>query len=94
MQDLKNSSAGYKILLLGRYKFEIDYDLSISYQRYACESYTGLIFITEDGDKYDVVNNYSMGFRLLINNKDGWKDIPFNSSTFWFLPPGIIVEEV
>lgn len=75
----------------------IMFDTFIKHEKYSCEWYCGIIFyIPNDGNIitgnygiYDVVNNKYMGNRILVSNKDGWKDIPFKKTTFHFLPPGV-----
>jgi hypothetical protein len=91
----------YEIYILDKYIFL--YDSSIKFETYKCESYYGIIFMI-DGDgnsivnpthgRYDVVHNFVLGDRLLICNQNGWKDIPFHSGTFGFLPKGIEVIEL
>ena len=75
----------------------------IRYETYQNEWYYGIIFFIEgEGDdlickdgRYDVVHHYHMDWeRLLINNKDGWKDLPFHNGTFRFLPDQIKVLEL
>jgi len=77
---------------LGNYMFL--YPTKFEYEKYSCKDYSGIIFETEDC-RYDVCNNYLMGWRLIINPKaGGFKDIPFKPSTFGFLPDEIIVKEI
>jgi hypothetical protein len=78
-------------LVLGNYKFTF----TLKHEAYSCESYSGVIFYTEGGARYDVVNNPLLGFRLIISEQPGWcREIPFKPETFSFLPSDIKVEEV
>lgn len=72
--------------------FIINLNDDVKYERYHDKHYDGIIFYDKDGGKYDVVNNYLMGYRLIINNHEGFKDIPFRESTFCFLPAGVEVK--
>ena len=77
---------------LGNYLFL--YPTKLEKERYSCKDYSGIIFETDDC-RYDVCNNYLMGFRLIINPKaGGFKDIPFKPATFGLLPEDIIVKEI
>lgn len=88
MQALRKENVDKYIL--DKYLFIFD----ASYETYSCESYSGIIFYS-NGNKYDVVNNYLMGFRLIINEANGsWRDIPFKPATFGFLPNNIEVREL
>jgi hypothetical protein len=87
MQDLEN--AQFKEFTLDQYL--LTFDSNIRYETYNEKWYYGIIFYDSDGGKYDVIHNYALGNRLLINNKDGWKDIPFKEATFGFLPDGVQV---
>jgi hypothetical protein len=45
--------------------------------------------------RYDIVHHYHMDWeRLIINNKEGWKDLPFHKGTYRFLPNTIEVIEL
>lgn len=78
------------------------FDPCMKYEKYSCEWYHGIIFyIPDDGNiltgdygRYDVIHNIYMGNRILISNKEGWKDIPFKKATFGFLPPGVEAIEI
>lgn len=91
----------YQVYVLGTKLFI--YDSSIKIETYQNEWYYGIIFIIEnEGDgliskhaRYDIVHHYHMGWeRLIINNKEGWKDLPFHAGTFRFLPEQIKVLEL
>lgn len=70
------------------------YPTKLEYEKYSCKDYSGIIFETEDC-RYDVCNNYLLGWRLIINPKTGgFKDIPFKPATFGFLPKEITVKEI
>lgn len=86
------------IIKLGNYSFS--FDPLISYKTHECESYSCIIFYLdgvttpftyEDCHTYEIVNNYHMGYRLIINNERGWADLPFKEATFGFLPEEIKV---
>jgi hypothetical protein len=82
----------YKTLILNNYRFI--FPNNTVYEKYSTESYCGIIFHINNY-RYDIVNNYVMGFRLIINDLDGgWKDIPFKKATFGFLPDIIEVTEL
>lgn len=83
---MQNSKSKY---ILGKYTFYFTGEC----KTYSCESYSGIIFYDKDHGEYDVVNNRFMGFRLLISNSNGVKDMPFNPATFSFLPDSVSVEE-
>lgn len=79
------------------------FDDSIKYETYENQWYYGIIFIVEDGgdglchkhSKYDIVHHYHMDWeRLIINNKEGVRDLPFHGGTYRFLPDGIKVIEL
>ena len=91
----------YQMYVLGKHLFLFDSD--IRYETYQNEWYYGIIFLFDgEGDgfyhkdaKYDVVHHYHMDWeRLIINDKDGWKDLPFHKGTFRFLPDRIKVLEL
>lgn len=67
----------------------LSFDKDMKHETYDEPWYYGIIFYDSEGGKYDVIQNYLLGSRLIINNKDGWKDIPFKEATFSFLPPGV-----
>lgn len=69
------------------------FEPSLKYETYKCEWYHGIIFYNSEGS-YDVIHNNHLGNRLLINNSEGWKDIPFKKATFGFLPPGVEALEI
>jgi hypothetical protein len=102
MQDLEKAPVKrYEMYTLGNKLFI--FDSSIRIETYQNKWYYGIIFffpnegdglISKDG-RYDVVHHYHMDWeRLLINNKDGVKDLPFHSGTFRFLPDEIKVLEL
>lgn len=71
----------------------------VNYKRYTNEWYYGIKFsVKGDGNcidpeygYYDLIHNYTLGTRLLISNKAGWKDVPFYNQTFHMLPQGVEV---
>jgi len=92
------SARTYQMYVLGKHLFIFDND--IRYETYKNESYYGIIFfIDNEGDgliykdaRYDVVHHYHMEWeRLIINEKSGWKDLPFHPGTYRFLPDKIKV---
>jgi len=91
----------YQVTALGNKLFIFDMD--IRYETYSNEWYYGIIFTLPDkgnrtfnkDGKYDVVHHYHMDWeRLIINDEQGWKDIPFHRGTYHFLPEGIKVLEL
>lgn len=79
------------------------FDPNIKYEKYECQWYHGIIFfIPGDGDgifsrdygRYDIIHNNYLGNRIIINNSEGWRDIPFKEATFGFLPPGVEAIEI
>ena len=77
---------------LGNYVFL--YPTELNPKKYSDKDFSGIIFETDDC-RYDVCNNYAMGYRLIINPvTGGFRDIPFKSATFGFLPECIIVKEI
>lgn len=85
------SNPKYNTYVIGPYIFTFHSD--VTHETYSCEYYSGVIF-DHNGDKYDIVNNPILGFRLLINETNGsCRDIPFKTATFWLLPESISVEE-
>lgn len=92
----------YEMYVLDKHLFIFDSRL-IKYETYQCKWYYGIIFLVEnEGDgliskygRYDVVHHYHMDWeRLIINNKEGWLDLPFHKGTFRFLPKEIEVLEL
>jgi hypothetical protein len=69
--------------------YQLLFDECIKHETYDEQWYYGIIFYDEDNGKYDVIHNYLMGNRIIINNKEGWRDIPFKEATFGFLPAGV-----
>lgn len=101
MQDLENIKK-YNTYTLDE-NILIMYDPNIKCETYECSQYHGIIFyIPNDGGnsvfgtegRYDIVHNYDLGNRLLINNSEGIKDIPFKAGTFAFLPTGVEAIEI
>ena len=78
-------------LILGKYEFT--FKPNITYKVYESEWLDSITFFIKT-ERYEVINNFSMGYRLLINNRGGDKDIPFHSGTFDFLPKDIEVNEL
>lgn len=77
--------------LLGPYR--ITYPCHMAVATYRCEWYDGII-LRDGAVKYDLVNNYHMGTRLLISEPPSrCKDVPFYSDTFWLLPAGVTAEK-
>ena len=79
----------------------IMFDPSMKYETYKCEWYHGIIFyipgesnIINSEGRYDIIHNNHLGNRILINNSEGWRDIPFKKATFGFLPPGVEAIEI
>lgn len=92
----------YDVYVLDKHLFVFDSSI-IKYETYQCKWYYGIIFYIEnEGDgliskhaRYDVVHHYHMDWeRLIINDKEGWKDLPFHCGTFRFLPDEIKVLEL
>lgn len=54
--------------------------------------YCGISF-TKGEERYQLIHNFHMGNRLLINNLEENKDIPFKEETFHLLPEDIKVVE-
>lgn len=95
----KPSVKQYEIYTLGKNLFIFDSSI-VKYELYKNEWYYGIIFILENQGngifgphaRYDVVHHYHMDWeRLVINDKEGWKDLPFHEGTFRFLPEGVKV---
>lgn len=75
------------LYVLGNYL--LVYNASIEVEIFSCEDYDGIIFLMEDA-RYQLINNYHMGPRLVINPwNGGFQDMPFKPDTFWLLPPGV-----
>jgi hypothetical protein len=67
----------------------ITYDTTMKTETFSEASYHGIIFITSEA-RYQLINNYHLGTRLIINPHDGGcQDIPFKPATFVFLPEGV-----
>lgn len=78
--------------VLGSYV--LTFDAIIKVESFSCESYDGVAF-TVDDKNYQVINNYHMGPRLVINPRaGGFEDVPFKPETFWLLPEGIVAKEL
>lgn len=76
---------------------------NLQFEIYTNDWYNSIIFTIKDGintvfnedSKYTVVHHYHIGWeRLIINNKDGHKDLPFHHGTYRFLPPEIKIIEL
>lgn len=80
------------IHILGPYA--LTFDATIKVESFSCESYDGVAFTA--GDKaYQVINNYHMGPRLIINpHAGGFEDVPFKPETFWLLPKDVVAKEL
>lgn len=73
----------------------ITYDHTFKTETYSCEWYYGIIFWDDQGNKYDVIHNYALGNRIIINPAaGGFSDIPFKPATFGFLPEGVEAKEI
>lgn len=101
MQDLE-SVKQYNTYTLDEHIL-LMFDPKIKHEKYECRWYHGIIFFMPgDGNgifggdygRYDVIHNTYLGNRILINNSEGWKDIPFKKATFGFLPPGVEAIEI
>lgn len=91
-KEAVQSTKGYNIFILDRYL--ITYPIGFEVEIYNEKWYYGIIFKTAEG-RYDVLHNYALGNRLIINKKDGsWNDIPFKPATFDFLPEGVKTIEI
>lgn len=77
------------IFTLDKYKLSFD---NIKYETFKNSSYYGIIF-NINNDRYELIHNYILGNRLLINTSRVNKDIPFKKETFGFLPDCIKCEE-
>jgi hypothetical protein len=77
----------------------ISFDKNIKFETFEEKDYRGITFILDDGNAhYEVIHNFAMGYRLLINtgykNFNGvFKDVPFKEATFGMLPPGVTAKE-
>lgn len=77
----------FETYVLGDYL--ITYEPNIVVEKFSCQWYDGIVFIMKDG-RYQLVNNYVMGTRIIINPADGgYQDIPFKPETFHYLPAGV-----
>jgi len=104
MQDLE-SAKQYNTYTLDEHIL-LMFDPQIKHEVYECQWYHGIIFLIPgdsndtfysvygDYGRYDVIHNRYLGNRILINNSEGWKDIPFKKATFGFLPPGVEAIEI
>jgi hypothetical protein len=83
------------------YNIVLSFDETVKHEKYSCEWYHGIIFYVYDDNsflagsyfRYDVIHNIYLGNRILINDAEGWRDIPFEKSTFGFLPTCVKVSE-
>lgn len=76
-----------KTYVIGDYILVYSPDVKI--ETFSCESYHGIMFFNQKGC-YQVLNNYHMGPRMIINEHDGYhQDLPFKPATFGFLPPEV-----
>lgn len=70
-------------------KYILVFDDHIKYEEYSEKQYYGIIFFINNF-RYEVIHNYDLGNRLIINGEYfAYKDIPFNIKTFDFLPSHI-----
>jgi hypothetical protein len=84
---MTNKFAMYDTFTLNKYT--IKYDHRIKTEIFSNTQYYGIIFFMDDG-QYEILHNYDMGDRLLINLNNGSnKDVPFKEETFWMLPKGV-----
>lgn len=91
-RETVRSPNGYNIYVLDRYL--ITYPIGFKVEIYNEKWYYGIIFVTEEG-RFDLLHNYALGNRLIINRKDGsWHDIPFKPATFGFLPDCVKTIEI
>jgi len=75
-------------------KYILTFDHNIKTEIFSETQYYGIIFHMDNG-KYEVMHNFDLGNRLLINLKNGAnKDVPFKEETFWLLPPVINAKEM
>lgn len=82
----------YNMYVLGPYM--LTYDASLKTEMFSEKDYHGIIF-TNDKGRYQVINNYHMGPRMIVNyHGGGFEDIPFKPASFWCLPPGVTAEEL
>ena len=94
IENLKNLVANneYRIYILDKYM--IFYPTNLVIQTFMEKWYYGIIFKTEKGE-YEVIHNYELGNRLIISlSNRSWKDIPFKSETFNFLPEKVKAIEI
>lgn len=78
------------MIFLDKFLIHFD-DHAIQYRTYDEEHARGIVFTVGEWT-YDIVHNFEMGYRLLINStKYEWKDLPFKEGMFHFLPEGIMV---
>jgi len=101
MQNLESLSVEYQIYALG--KKLIMFESHVRYETYQNKWYYGIIFFTDnEGDgllhkdgRYDIIHHHHMDWeRLIINNKQGWKDLPFHPGTYRFLPDSIRILDI
>lgn len=83
--------------MIGIYKIE---NFLISYSSIEAEIYEdefgyGINFIKNKA-KYNIHCNTNVGnwIRLLINDDSGWKDVPFNESTWELLPDSVNIKKI
>lgn len=73
----------------------ITYDSNIKTDKFDNEWYYGITFYTGPHSKCELIHNYALGNRILLNPKEHWGfDIPFKPGTFHLLPDGITAEEI
>ncbi len=80
------------VLTIGAFRLTFPDDLT--FETYECADYDGVIF-TVDGVRYDIVNNKTLGHRLLISEGLGHlRDLPLHEKTVSFMPDVIQVEKL
>lgn len=90
--DIKDAVNNYGVYVLDTYL--IKYPVCFNVETFNCEYYYGIIFRNQIG-KFEVMHNYALGNRILLNFHDGsWQDIPFKPATFGFLPEEVEAIEI
>ncbi len=80
-----------KIFILDKYL--LTFDSNIKHEEHKCEIIYGIKFYF-DNNNYDIFNNMYMGNRMIINDENGWRDIPINDSSIELLPDCIKVSKL